>query len=170
MKEIWKDLTGYENLYQISNYGRLQRFKNNRFKILKGCIFKGKNNYIYFDISKNGIRKRIIVHIEVAKHFISNPLNKPQVNHKDGNKQNPKSSNLEWCTSSENNLHAIRTGLVHHRGEKNGSATMNDKEAKIIIKRLKNNECLKTISNETGLSERHLRSIRKGDYWKHIII
>lgn len=108
-EETWKDIKNYEELYQISNYGRVKSFyKNGNFKILKGAIKKG---YHQVALAKN---KKIIyknVHRLVAETFIPNTENKPQVNHIDGNKLNNKANNLEWCTGSENMIHAYKHGL-----------------------------------------------------------
>lgn len=70
-----------------------------------------KIGYSIVTLSKNGKSYKEYIHRLVAKTFLSNPLNKEYVNHKDGNKQNNCVSNLEWCTPSENNYHAFQTGL-----------------------------------------------------------
>ena len=67
--------------------------------------------YLIIQLYKQGKRKTKAIHRLVANAFIDDPLNKPQVNHKDGNKQNNNISNLEWCTQSENNFHAYKMGL-----------------------------------------------------------
>lgn len=94
--EEWKDITGYEGLYQVSNLGRVRRSG----KILKG----GYNNKGYHTINlcKNGISKSFFVHRLVAIAFIPNPNNFPIVNHKDENPKNNCVDNLEWCTKSYN--------------------------------------------------------------------
>ena len=111
-KEVWKDVVGYEGLYQISNTGRVKTIKP-RYKdkvILKSLndTHGYKNIWLY----KNKIRKRIKIHRLVAQAFIPNISNKPFVNHIDGKKSNNSVKNLEWVTSSENNLHAYRIGLA----------------------------------------------------------
>lgn len=114
-KEIWKSISGYEGLYEISNFGRVKRLSravvdvNNRQwfvgeKILKSCIDK-KNGYLIVALTKDGKRTSIGVHILVANAFVPNPGNLPCVNHKDENKENPNSDNLEWCTYSYNNTY-----------------------------------------------------------------
>lgn len=115
MQEIWKDVVGYEGLYQVSNIGRIRKInidyftrqdRVNQYRYLKGstgskCL-GGKYVLIYM---KGG--KRMQLHRIVASAFIPNPENKPQVNHIDGNPKNNNVSNLEWCTRSENIKHAI---------------------------------------------------------------
>ena len=116
MKEIWKDVKDYEGLYQVSNLGNVRklRFINNIankekiFMITPQLINSG---YYKVMLSKNGGYKNKTLHRLVAETFIPNPENKPQVNHKDGNKLNSNVDNLEWVTNSENSAHAIDIGL-----------------------------------------------------------
>lgn len=107
MQEIWKDIEGYEGLYEISSLGNVRRAPSGR--ILK----QNKNSYGYSHVglSKEGKVKMICVHRLIANAFIPNPQNKPQVNHIDGNKSNNSISNLEWVSQKENIIHAFKTGL-----------------------------------------------------------
>lgn len=110
-EEIWKDIEGYEGLYQVSNLGRFKSVFR-YFKILK-CT-KYKDGYVRVDLYKNGKVKRYLAHRLVAQTFIPNPQNKPQVNHIDENKENNCIENLEWCTRSENMNHGtamLRTAM-----------------------------------------------------------
>lgn len=121
-KEIWKDIKGYEGLYQISNYGRVWSIRKQKY--LKG----DKNSAGYLRVlltAKNGKTKREFIHRLVALAFIPNPENKPQVNHIDANIENNKAENLEWNTSKENlsqknrmnkvcdKVRCIETGIVY---------------------------------------------------------
>ena len=117
MQEVWKDIKGYEGLYQVSNLGRarsLDRYVRNgtsnknikRGKILKPCATR--DGYLQLNLIKNKKKKVSTVHRLVAKAFIVNFENKPCVNHIDGNKQNNNVENLEWVTYSENTIHAIK--------------------------------------------------------------
>jgi hypothetical protein len=111
MEESWKDILGYEGLYQVSTHGEvksLSRFNSRTERILTPVISKG---YPVITLSKNNIHKIYSIHRLVAECFIPNPENKPEVNHINGIKTDCLCSNLEWCTSSENQLHAFRTGL-----------------------------------------------------------
>jgi hypothetical protein len=116
--EIWKDIPGYETLYQASNLGRIKRilFKNNivtkkENKILKTRI--NKNNREQIMLYKNGKRKNMTVHRLVASAFLENPNNYPEVNHIDGNSLNNNVNNLEWCTKQYNMKHAYDNNLTH---------------------------------------------------------
>jgi hypothetical protein len=124
MKEVWKDIEGYEGQYQVSNLGNVKSLNRFVYQLdrsgkpsisnYKGRVLKfghRKNGYLYIVLSKNNKQKKENIHRLVAKAFIPNPLNKPQVNHKDGNKKNNLIGNLEWNTMSENHKHAFRTGL-----------------------------------------------------------
>jgi len=109
MKEIWKLVTGYEGLYEVSNLGRVKsvKFKKHRLKTL----YKNKKGYLYTYLYKNGVREYWRVHRLVATVFIPNPENKPTVNHIDEDKLNNKVSNLEWATYSEQ----MQAGTVKKR-------------------------------------------------------
>ncbi len=132
-EEIWKDIPGYEGLYQVSNIGCVKSyskvvrsrggFRTIPQKLLTPQTNKKKYFYYFVRLYKNGIVKPFFVHRLVALAFIPNPQNLPQVNHKDGNKYNNKVENLEWCTASENMRHAFVSGLkypkiTHYRGVK----------------------------------------------------
>lgn len=100
MEEIWKDIAGYEGLYEVSNLGRVKSLITN--KILKPS-FDGKKNYLFVGLYKKGVKTKLInVHRLVAMAFIPNPNNYPQVNHIDENKINNRADNLEWCTIKYN--------------------------------------------------------------------
>lgn len=109
MKEIWKDIKGYEGLYQVSNLGRVKSTRRNKEKIMKPN--KGKKGYLRLNFTINYKSKSFQVHRLVAKAFIPNPGNLPEVNHIDGNKANNNIKNLEWVTSKENCNHAWNIGL-----------------------------------------------------------
>lgn len=110
MDEVWKDIEGYEGLYQVSNTGWVRSLnyrRSGRSKLLKqGTTKKG---YKVVELHKNGKGKHSRVHRLVAMTFIPNPNNYKEVNHKDENPANNNVNNLEWCTSEYNNNYGTRT-------------------------------------------------------------
>ena len=112
MKEIWKDVVGYEGLYRVSNLGRVKN--NRRPHILH--IYVNNWGYCCVSLWKNNKDHKHLVHRLVAQAFISNTFNLPLVNHKDENKTNNSIDNLEWCTSSYNNTYGSRPDNIRkHR-------------------------------------------------------
>ena len=101
-KEIWKDIPGYENVFEISSFGRVR--SNTRNGTLGGILKGTYTNLGYhrYLLSKNGIKKSFFAHRLVAIVYISNPQNRPFVNHKDENPSNNHFCNLEWCDAKYN--------------------------------------------------------------------
>ena len=98
IEKIWKLIIGYENLYKINNYGEVLSLRSNK-------ILKPNNNgigYFIIQLCKNGKRKNYLIHRLVAEHFLDNPNNLPEVNHKDEDKSNNFVNNLEWCKHKYN--------------------------------------------------------------------
>lgn len=117
MKEIWKDIIGYEGYYQISNYGNVRSLDRidckNRFRKGKDCKkILTEDGYYKAGLSKNGVEKRHFIHRLVALHFIENPNNLECVNHKDENKINNCVDNLEWCSREYNNNYGTRNKRI----------------------------------------------------------
>lgn len=108
-QEMWVDIPEYEGLYSISNMGRV---KNKKGDLLNPSLAKDDYSYPLVGLTKNKKSKSITLHRLVAISFIPNPENKPCVNHKDGNKNNSMSSNLEWLNHVENATHAWENGLI----------------------------------------------------------
>lgn len=118
--EIWKEMAEFGNEFYVSNYGRIKRKQRKwlsgrklaTVKTIPESIVKIRvisSGYTKCTICYNGIKKSYAVHRLVALHFLENPNSLREVNHKDGNKTNNMSKNLEWCTRSENQKHAVYT-------------------------------------------------------------
>lgn len=123
MEEIWKDVIGYENKYEVSNLGRVRSCPRNTsglgradYLIMKQS--KDRGGYMIIGLMLNGKKSRFRVHRLVASAFIPNPENKEFVNHIDGVKDNNILSNLEWSTPSENTQHAVKAGLINSNFDK----------------------------------------------------
>lgn len=140
MKEHWKEIKGNREIYEVSSLGnvRTKDREGARGHSIKGHILTQRDNsngYLRCDININGKTKSHLVHKLVAEKFIPNPDNKPFVNHIDGNKHNNSVDNLEWCTRSENEKHAWKTGLKHDiatKGELHGMHKLSKKDAVYI--------------------------------------
>lgn len=130
IEEIWKDVVGYEGLYQVSNLGRVksvQRYYNvnGGVALRKEKILKEKDAFKYKRVGlwKDSIQKFMFVHRIVAMAFIPNPYNYPEINHKDEIPANNRADNLEWCTAKYNcnyrnhgkNVSAARRGNGYSR-------------------------------------------------------
>lgn len=122
MKEVFKDIPGYEGLYQVSENGKVLALerevknKHNKTHIRKGhlkAIRESKKGYLRTSLTdSNGILKTVSIHRLVALTFLKKETDsRNQINHIDGNKENNHFSNLEWCTAQENLKHALDTGL-----------------------------------------------------------
>lgn len=121
MEEVWKDIPGYEGLYQVSNLGIVKSYdrivKHNKGGTAKrnGTVLKQSTNiwgYNMVTLCKDKIQTGKSVHRLIAISFIHNPENKPQVNHKNGVKTDNRIENLEWVDAFENMAHAFKTGLI----------------------------------------------------------
>lgn len=170
MKEVFKDITGYEGLYQISNLSNVKSkerivIRENGVRLsIKETILTpavGNHGYKVVVLNKNGIRKQVLIHRLVAEAFIPNPNNYREVNHKDGNKLNNDVSNLEFCTYSENLKHAYKNNL---RKTKKYICVETGKEYSSTIE----------IEKLTGISRQHITQCCKGTrkttggyHWKY---
>jgi len=151
MNEIWKDIKGYEGIYEVSNLGRVRSIPRNgtinKTKILSPALIHG-----YYSLClRNKNKKMHRVSRLVAQAFIPNPENKPEVNHIDGNKKNNVVCNLEWNTASENMLHAFKTGLHNLEGERHPRSKLTQDQV----------ECIKWLYNRHKIKQNVLAWIYK---------
>lgn len=108
MEEVWADIEGYENLYAISSKGRCWSYKTNKF--LKEDI--NNDGYLRFSLFKDGKHKRYLAHRLVAKSFVDNPNQYPEINHINENVKDNYVENLEWCTHKQNVNYGSRNKKV----------------------------------------------------------
>lgn len=171
-KVLIKSITDYEGYYDITSSGRVFSKKRkvprrDHYKTIGGMFLKSRlhNGYPIINLHKEGKMKTKMIHRLVAQHFIPNPLNKPQVNHKDGNKSNNSVENLEWATSTENKLHAAAIGLAYI-GELNGCSKLTKEQ----VKEMRFYHKTKRKSNEKtwdkyNISSGHYYDIINRKYW-----
>lgn len=175
MEEIWKDIAGYEGLYQISNLGRVKSlervviYKTGRKQRYSEKVLKVRCNkcgYSYIKLWKNSKHKTLTIHRLVAEAFILNKYNKPQVNHIDGNKTNNCTSNLEWTTGSENIKHAIDNGLIEIKcGESSTSSRLTEKD---VLEIRESNDLHRILAIKYGVTRQTIGDIKNRRRWKHI--
>ena len=189
LNEIWKDIQGYEGIYQISNYGRIKslyrkeiRYKNfnnnnpNPFFITrKECILKQqiKRGYYVVNLNKNSIKTYPTVHRLVMLNFNPNDNSDiMQINHIDGNKLNNHIDNLEWCTAKENTIHAYNNGLAKFKdqdGIKNTSSKLTIEQVNEIRKNGKY-DSYENISKQYNVSRSTIENVLKNKTYKDIKI
>lgn len=168
-QEIWKDIAGYENLYQASTTGLIKSFYK------KGFLMKfktDKDGYLHIGLTKGQKQRTFRVHRVIAETFIPNPNNLPQVNHKDLNKQNNSVDNLEWISDLENKRHYHKdannnTGVLmchkkykahfRHNNKQYYVGTFNTYEEAVI----KYNEAFEHRDNEIKLKEIIYKNLTK---------
>jgi hypothetical protein len=170
--EIWKQIKDFEELYEVSNLGRVRSlgstFKGGYGQVIRKpgkelAKIKASNGYPKAHLWHNQKAKLLSIHRLVAETFIPNPDNLPHVNHKDGNKENNHVENLEWCTPAENNRHAIDNNLIKNAKGRDMSAAFK----RIVMKDLlgstiKTFESLKHASKETGIAASNISMCAKG--------
>lgn len=158
MIEEWRDVVGYEGLYEVSDWGRVRR----NGKILRPA--KIKNGYLLVSLYKNGIVRRVYIHRLVASAFIPNPQNLPEVNHRDENKTNNAVSNLEWCTHDYN----MNYGTIYERLSK--PVLQYDRQGNFI----REWPSVSKVEEELGIGNSHIsgcclgkRKSAGGFVWRH---
>lgn len=170
MREVFEDLKGYEESYQINDFGRIftkRRLVGNQIYYGRELIPQiTKDGYLKVTLSKDGESKKFYLHRLVAIQFLDNPDNLPQVNHIDGNKLNNQVSNLEWCTKQENQNHAVRTGLMQ-RGQNRPSAKLTEEQVLEIYK-LKGILKAQDIAKQYGVSKNTINCILRGSKWNYL--
>lgn len=179
MEEIWKDIVGYEGLYQVSNLGNVKSLNWRNEGYAKNLWLKPHNKgYFQVELTKNNAKKTFVVHRLVAVAFIPNPLGLPQVNHKDENKRNNCVENLEWCDRSYNVLYSIKNRKKAERRKYFGRKSKN---ANLKVQQvLEDGTVVKTWNNSrevfllTGMSDwsiseccRGNRKTAYGYFWRY---
>lgn len=166
--EVWKDIKGFEGIYQISNKGRLKSFK----RVSDGKILSTKNSkgwYLNVVLEYKDKFRSVKLHKLVAEAFIPNLLDKPEINHIDGNKQNNSVENLEWVTRNENVTHAIKhnpdmlLGMMYHNKVLRSKIVQQfSLDGKFIAQYFTSAEA----SAATGVCQRNIMQVAKKEEYK----
>ncbi len=174
--EIWKDIEGYKGIYQISNLGMVKSLDRvihcptylsrvNEIIMKQGWSWGG---YRSVNLLDGLIRKKHLIHRLVGIAFVENKHDKKQVNHIDGNKENNNSSNLEWCTHSENIQHAYNNKLIPCRkGENHPNAKLTNNDV-LSIRKLKGLFKVVEIAEKYKVKRTVISKILNRRTWKHI--
>jgi len=162
MQEVFKKVKGYEDHYEISNKGRVRGTSYKGTKILNPAITK--NGYLNVVFCVKQIKVHKLVHRLVAEAFIENNNNLEQVNHINGNKQDNRVENLEWCTQEYNNFHAYNTNLLN-RYEDRPEAKLTKELVLKIPELIKQGATTDDLKNLFNVSRRCIDNIFEGKNW-----
>lgn len=180
MKEIWKDIEGYEGLYMVSNLGNVKSMNYCHRGYAQNLVPKVNNSgRLWVELFAGGNKKQMLIHRLVAMAFIPNEHNYPQINHIDENPKNNAVTNLEWCTQSQN----IRAYRANHPGKPKIQRWVKRKPRKHLkveqldecgnTVRIWNNSC--QVACETGMSDwsiseccRGKRKTAYGFKWRYV--
>lgn len=184
MEEVWKDVKGYEGFYQVSNTGYIRSLDRviphshgSGNRVLMGRILMAHPNpkgYLHAVLSVRCKTLTIRVHRIVAETFIPNPLNLPEVNHIDENKQNNSASNLEWTSHIDNIRYGTgmarsaksRIGRQNTRGEQIGTSKLKEPQ---VIEIFKSRKLYTEISEKYNVGMACISRIKNKKTWKHIL-
>lgn len=182
MEEIWKDIPGYEGIYQASTNGRIRSYNKIRLgysykkkqwvdRLYKGKIIKPSvmNVYLGVVLTSLGIKKTESVHRLVAKTFIENPYDKKYVNHIDFDVMNNAVSNLEWCTAWENIHHTMKHNRNRSpKGEQNGHSKIMDIQVNNIFEMSKHGYTQLEIARKYNMDQSAISRILNKKTYKHL--
>lgn len=173
--EVWVSLDGYDGYYMISNLFRIKSIcriveRGNNSSVMKPqqLIRPARNSdgYLCVILTKDKIPRTYSLHVLVAKAFVPNPFNYPEVNHKDGDKLNCLPGNLEWGTRKYNMQHAVANGLrKYKKGFKGQKFKLSQKEIAAIYN---SKEKSSVLAVKYGLTKSSIQRIRSGKTYSKI--
>lgn len=176
IEEIFKDIEGYEGIYQVSNYGTIKSLGNNKTRKNKKLkLYKNIFGYLCVSLSKEGKNKVCKVHRLVAQAFIDNPNNYKQVNHIDEDKTNNHVSNLEWCTAKYNINYGTRNKRVCEKNKISQKNDINKSKQVMCVETGKIYHSTMEVERELGFSNGNISSACTGRlntiygfHWRYI--
>ena len=161
-----KPIARYENRYLLTEDGQVKNLATNSFL----TPIKNQNGYLKVTLCNGqGVGEQLMIHRLVALHYLPNPYEYPQVNHKDGNKQNNHKDNLEWCSAQMNIQHAFQTGL------RPGYMSADDKETYLheVLGGVQVNDLARRIGRRPETLHKMLRETAKRlkihDQWEQVM-
>lgn len=165
------DVKGFEGLYAITEdyeiWSYAKRHGHHKGKTLKTCI--NESGYLRVKLSYKNTSKRYFIHRKIAQALIPNPLNLPEINHKDWNPKNNYPSNLEWVDRKQNMAHAYRNNLIPPlKGEKNGSSKLKDIDIPGIRFMLKAGLSQRKIASFYAVTQKVIWYIKHKKTWAHV--
>lgn len=178
MQEYWKNIDGYDNVYQISSMGKIRHTgyyykESNKTKYANPKILSQSyttDGYLVVSLTKDRKTKQFKVHRLIGEYFIPNPENKSQINHINGIKDDNRIENLEWVTPKENTIHAHKTGLCKKKGNAYPVAQLDNNNKIIAVF-----DSIRSASKHIARSDSNLSKICRKGYgkcggygWKYI--
>lgn len=176
MSEKWRDIPGYEGIYQASSLGRVRSLDrviehpHTGSTRLRGKVLIQAPNgrgYLKVTLSRDNVKAQRTAHRLVLEAFVGPAPDGMECNHRNGNKTDNRLSNLHWVTASENSRHALRTGLASGKsGEDNGNAKLSPEIAEMIRKIYALNQfTMEEIGLMWGVSHQAIRDVVRGKRW-----
>lgn len=161
----WLPVVDYEDRFEVSDTGQIRSLDSHQPGKIRR-LQRDRAGYLMVTLYKYHPPQRLFTPVQriVAKAFIPNPRNLPEVNHKDGNKENNHVSNLEWTTSRENKKHAVNMGLGYI-GEHNSHAKLTSGQ---VLSIRSDNRSGADIAREYGVQPAAISKIKLGRTWRHI--
>jgi len=175
--EVWKDVVGYEGLYEVSGNGKVMSKKRRGVKerIIKShwCVKTKQYKSLRISLYKDGVKKTLFVHRIVADAFVSNPYNKPYVNHIDNNPENNDYKNLEWCTRQENVNWCrvsgrLKTAHLRKIGEQVKNSILKESDIPKIFLMSNLGKSSSDIGKVFGTSPSTIKNVLQRRTWKHV--
>lgn len=178
LNEEWRDIAGYEGLYQISNIGRIKSLAriiirgNKAYQLSEKYIkLRPRNGYPSVGLHKNNAVQYIAVHRLVAFAFIENPCRKECINHKDCNRENNTISNLEWVSKAENNQHAWDNGCQEKLRQMMRCGIRQREVIQLSADGIEINrfQRIKDAAERLGINRTHISSVCKKQYGRNTV-
>jgi hypothetical protein len=175
--ETWKEIIGYEGLYECSTHGRVRTVarsitcKNGMPKPLRQRVLTphfNSNGYLWVYLHKDGVKRFWLIHRLIALTFVGNPDSKAFVNHKSGIKTANVPENLEWVTRKENVSHAFKAGLMSHAGEKNSQSKLTEEKVRSIRGEYFKGCSVKALAAKYGISARRIHDVVANRCWQGV--